>query len=393
VAPGGGTGINAAVYAKLGQRPDFVVDIVGQSRAPYDVYPECWEHGAPAPNLATFAEDVHRQQMAERSDCMVFGSRGGQVVLPTLWRLMGDQMPPSVCINGGCAMNLPQKVRWPVGAVTFLLLGGEDYFRGGATPEEYLAEAKRRVPPGNGTTAILYVSEMQHMPQAALLWSVLPIMLTAVRAWKSIGRAPLEELRQLLIALSGGGWNGKLLYTRAPGDWAPAVDFGPYQVARHVVSAADRLAEASTPTGARAAELTRKQELRELFRASGVSSQRGGGAPMASPGDRMHAVANAAMAQAVAAGASKRPMLPVAEAGGHDGGIVLGQLGGGGGQRRSPGGQTSPAMSVHEPTPVSRALGMGGPSRRISPGGGGAVTRYRADFPPELRSRVVIVQA
>mmetsp|Transcript_106842 Transcript_106842/g.309055 ORF Transcript_106842/g.309055 Transcript_106842/m.309055 type:complete len:458 (+) Transcript_106842:41-1414(+) len=388
VAPGGGTGINAAVYAKLGQRPDFVVDIVGQSRAPYDVYPECWEHGAPAPNLATFAEDVHRQQMAERSDCMVFGSRGGQVVLPTLWRLMGDQMPPSVCINGGCAMNLPQKVRWPVGAVTFLLLGGEDYFRGGATPEEYLAEAKRRVPPGNGTTAILYVSEMQHMPQAALLRSVLPTMLTAVRDWKASGRPPMEELRQLLIALSSDGWTGRLLYTKGPSDWAPAVDFGPFQVTQHVPTRSDWLAEASAPTCAQAVELTHQQELRELFRASVLSAQRGGAAPLVSASDRFHAAAQAAVARAAAAEAAKeaakssraRAMLPSAAIGARRSSIACGEIAGGG----SPGGgEMGRTRSLYDPTPVSRALGMG---RR-------ATVQYCPDFPPELRSRLVSMQA
>ncbi|CAE7821890.1 unnamed protein product [Symbiodinium sp. CCMP2592] len=39
VAPGAGTGINGAIYSELGRNPSFKVEVVGRSRAPYDVYP------------------------------------------------------------------------------------------------------------------------------------------------------------------------------------------------------------------------------------------------------------------------------------------------------------------------------------------------------------------
>lgn len=42
-------------------------------------------------------------------------------------------------INGGCAMKLPNVVKWPSAAVTFLLIGGQDYFRGETTVDECLA--------------------------------------------------------------------------------------------------------------------------------------------------------------------------------------------------------------------------------------------------------------
>ncbi|CAJ1375721.1 unnamed protein product [Effrenium voratum] len=79
VAPGGGTGINGAIYSELGRNPSFKVEVVGRSRAPYDVYPPCWPHGAPAPNLQTFAREVLETRVHERVKAMVFGSRGGQV--------------------------------------------------------------------------------------------------------------------------------------------------------------------------------------------------------------------------------------------------------------------------------------------------------------------------
>ena len=45
-----------------------------------------WPHGAAAPNLQTFAEEVLETRVHERVRCMVFGSRGGQVVLPQMWQ-------------------------------------------------------------------------------------------------------------------------------------------------------------------------------------------------------------------------------------------------------------------------------------------------------------------
>lgn len=71
-----------------------------------------------------------------REDCLLFGSRGGQVVLPHVWRSLGDKTPPAVVINGGCSMGLPKPAAWPRGAVTLLLMGGQDNFRGSMSPED-----------------------------------------------------------------------------------------------------------------------------------------------------------------------------------------------------------------------------------------------------------------
>merc|ERR1712151_1472424 len=79
VAPGGGTTFNAEAYKLLGRCAGFQLDIVGQSRAPYDRYPPSWREGAPAPNLETFSADILSQGIIEKSTCMIFGSRGGQV--------------------------------------------------------------------------------------------------------------------------------------------------------------------------------------------------------------------------------------------------------------------------------------------------------------------------
>mmetsp|Transcript_41370 Transcript_41370/g.89458 ORF Transcript_41370/g.89458 Transcript_41370/m.89458 type:complete len:601 (+) Transcript_41370:252-2054(+) len=291
VAPGGGTGINGQVYADLGQDSQFTVDVVGRSRAPYDCYPEYWPNGESAPNLHSFAEDIVRQGWVEKTDLFIMGSRGGQVVLPVLWHHKGDRIPPVICINGGCAMHLPKPFRWPDAAVTFLLLGGDDYFRGEATMEEYIMETQSQVPVGNGTTAILFVQEMQHMPQQALLRSILPIMLRTVLAWRDNNRrAPRDELRQLLSVLNHDGWSGRLLFTQSPGRWAPSVDFGPFHVAQHRSEVVQQNIQTSFEDFT---ELSRSEELKALFRAAGLQAQPSHGAPLGHVGDRFHAAVQA----------------------------------------------------------------------------------------------------
>jgi len=296
IAPGGGTGINGQVYANLGQDPAFVVDIVGRSRAPYDCYPEYWSNGGPAPNLATFADEVLRQGWGEKSDCFVFGSRGGQVVLPILWERLGDRMPPLVCINGGCAMGLPLPVRWPEAGVSFLLIGGQDYFRGQATVEQYIAETRGRVPKGNCTTAILFVAEMEHMPQAALLGAVLPMMLKAILRWKAhTTRPPREQFRHILEKLNTAGWSGRFMFTNGPGEWAPDIDFGPFHVQQHVNSRLDLEAlETPREPDAEPIQMSRKGELKELLRAAVRAAQPSHGVPLANPADKFVAAAQAA---------------------------------------------------------------------------------------------------
>lgn len=225
IAPGAGTHANGAVYASLGRSNSFSVEVVGQSRAPYDRYPESWPQGAPAPNLASFAMEVAARP--PRADCLLVGSRGGQVVLPKLWQVMGPDVPPAVVINGGCAMKLPDAVAWPETAVTFLLLGGRDHFRCNESPDQYLKNTRKRVPAANRTTAILYVEEMMHMPQAQLLSAILRPMLRACLAWQADKQhAPLRELNALLTELKvSGDWSGRLVFTSAKGSWAE-VAFG-----------------------------------------------------------------------------------------------------------------------------------------------------------------------
>lgn len=218
VAPGGGTGINSSVYSALERENGISVKVLGQSRAPYDRYPAAWGNdGAPAPNLETFALDLAAQKCFDQTDCLIVGSRGGQVVLPILWKAKVD-VPPTIVMNGGCAMPLPIAVPWPESAVTFLLIGGNDYFRGQTPLSEYLQETQRRVPSANSSTAILLVNEMSHMPQAQVLTSILSTIIGALKAWKSSGEAPWDDFKTLLAILRQGRWTGAFSVKAAPGD-------------------------------------------------------------------------------------------------------------------------------------------------------------------------------
>jgi hypothetical protein len=221
VAPGGGTSSasNGAVYSELARTSRLRVEVMGRARAEYDRYPEKFDGGQPAPNLESFAEGMLAQGVVEKSDCLVLGSRGGQVVLPHLWKNAGAATPPAVVINGGCAMNLPEPPCWPDEAVTFLLIGGHDYFRRQFNPEEYVADVKARVPARNSTTAVLFVDEMEHMPQPALLHAVLHPAIAGVMLWQGSRKAPLDDFQLILASLTAGGFSGVLAYTKRKGDW------------------------------------------------------------------------------------------------------------------------------------------------------------------------------
>lgn len=117
-------------------------------------------------------------------------------------------------------MKLPSDVVWPDDAVTFLLIGGQDFFRGTLSPEQYLIDIKSRVPTSNGTTGILYVREMQHMPQASLLQFTLPLMLKVLQFWGDGRKDSIDNVLQaLLAALASAGWSGELHFTRDPNVW------------------------------------------------------------------------------------------------------------------------------------------------------------------------------
>eukprot|EP00438_Fugacium_kawagutii_P023040 Skav233273 [mRNA] locus=scaffold3673:17109:18308:- [translate_table: standard] len=225
IAPGACTNpyTNGAIYSELGGNPSYKVEIVGQSGEEYDHYPPCWKNGKEAPNLQTFADAILATRVHERVHCMVFGSRGGQVVLPQMWQAQAQgsvqSVPPVVVINGGCAMQLPQRTIWPDKQVLLALIGGKDFFRGHLSFREYITETRSHVPAANKTTAILFVQEMDHRPQQRLFRGLLGLMLETIAAWKEQPKVPFELFRKILSFLRRDGWSGVLLYTTAPNTW------------------------------------------------------------------------------------------------------------------------------------------------------------------------------
>lgn len=118
-------------------------------------------------------------------------------------------------------MQLPEAPCWPDEAVAFLLIGGRDNFRGKFSPEGYVADVKARVPARNNTTALLFVNEMEHMPQSALLHAVLQPAIGGLLLWQESHKAPLDDFQLILIA---AGFSGVLAYKRE-GGWQD-VPFG-----------------------------------------------------------------------------------------------------------------------------------------------------------------------
>jgi len=232
IAPGGGTGINKAVYTNLQTHAGFHVDIKGKSRAPYDKYPPGWPTGGPPPNLETFAQELLQEGAVEKAQCFVFGSRGGQVVLPAFWEAKSGAVPPAVVINGGIARDdLIKKCQWPDSAVTFLLIGGKDNFRQNKSLEDYLNMTLRHVPRRNMTTAVLYLDEMTHMPQLEMLDAILVHMLGAVVSWKPQSPTDLpqktkDKFETIVKELSKRNWTGRLLHKMTEDTWN-VVHFGP----------------------------------------------------------------------------------------------------------------------------------------------------------------------
>ncbi|CAJ1428914.1 unnamed protein product [Effrenium voratum] len=158
-------------------------------------------------------------------------------------------------------MNLPgPKIAWPNQAVNILLLGGQDFFKGQKSSSEYLASTKKCIPV-NTRTAIIYVRQMQHVPQKALLQMVLRPLVLAAAAWQFSKINPEEQLRAVTNQLEMMNWSGALLVLTA-GAWKEST-FG-------VLDGSPRK-KVKTEAGAKidnAVEVTRTAELRALLRAA-----------------------------------------------------------------------------------------------------------------------------
>jgi len=331
IGPGAGMNANQSVYHKLDHDARFRMHVLGQRGETYDRYPDYWDNGSPPPNLESFAYDILGQGVLEQADCILAGSRGGQVVLPCIWRTLGDKAPPAVVINGGCAMTIPgPPVQWPLRAVTILILGGADYFRGRLNGKDYVASTSNRVPQGNSSTAILYIREMDHMPQSSLMQIILQPLLLAAIYWKSSGRPPVYELHNILKDLEIGQWSGSLSYLEAQGKWKE-ISFGgiepdqsPTNKAKLRRSATSQMQSLADQELARANELERlvaeKEEELRLLRGQLADSKEKArrlseaarreemsSTPTPSPGEERPVVGQSVSSQIIGSIATRRP--------------------------------------------------------------------------------------
>lgn len=85
--------------------------------------------------------------------------------------------------------------------------------------KEYIASTKACVPKESFSTAILYVREMEHMPQTSLLRLLLKPLLLAAIYWRASGRAPAFEFAALARELEAAGWSGSISHLQVPGSW------------------------------------------------------------------------------------------------------------------------------------------------------------------------------
>eukprot|EP00435_Cladocopium_sp_Y103_P015550 s4352_g3.t2 len=217
VGPGAGVGSIGSVYLELDNHPELQVEMVGRKGMPYDCYPDSWQSGRPAPNLQSFGEDVVRIGVHNRVDCFLFGSRGGQVVLPILWHALRNATPPSVVVNGGCAMRLPgPPICWPERAVTVMLLGGQDFFRAGISRDEYLQRTFENVPDSNATTAFFFAARLHSGKgrQDEVARAALRHLIFAALAWspEAPQRIPLSHFDNAAEALLKEGFAGFMCF-------------------------------------------------------------------------------------------------------------------------------------------------------------------------------------
>jgi len=107
-----------------------------------------------------------------------------------------------------------------------MLLGGQDFFRGNLSAEEYMMRTCQCVGPSNTTTAFFYVPEMKHMPQDAVIQATLGCLVEAALDWSKGGlTAVMKHLGEAQEALIRIGFGGVLRFT-TPSGWQEQ-RFGP----------------------------------------------------------------------------------------------------------------------------------------------------------------------
>ena len=126
-----------SVYPNDGQ---FYTVFNRKPKDEYDHYPLWWTGKYHKKTHAHVAKDlmIPALNRLKKPTVLLFGSRGGQITLPTLWRF--NVNIPSVVLNGGCVQvvkNHPNKFQYPSQLKMVLVIFGEDFFRGQRSSQEY----------------------------------------------------------------------------------------------------------------------------------------------------------------------------------------------------------------------------------------------------------------
>lgn len=178
----------------------------GRSQAWYDRH-LAWEEGQPVQAFA-----VWRSEGA--FDCLVCGSRAGQVTLPALW-LLGCCLP-AVVVNSGCAR--PEIAwAWPEGVPVVLVAGGRDFFAGDFRGDRdgHIGSLWEAVPEAaRALTAIYYVPHMGHSPSNALLEELLPTLVRYAVSMLSPEAKPTTGIERNCWLVTSGCPEGECLPPR-----------------------------------------------------------------------------------------------------------------------------------------------------------------------------------
>jgi hypothetical protein len=154
----------------------------------YDRYPSLWKKGTDDINLVSMVTDTEMINPITQNielgielciknelekgpiDCIVCGSRGGQVVLPTLWKLGIDI--PCVITNAGC-IDSPCFHAYPISRVVFSTFG-KDYFHT-KNPQISINALQKCAK----SSILVHSYFEQHLPNDEYYKNILPLMIEA----------------------------------------------------------------------------------------------------------------------------------------------------------------------------------------------------------------------
>ena len=152
----------------------------------YDNYPVIWNSKNNPFTLVDIVPDLILPKITSgiEPDVILCGSRGGQIILPTLWQYGYNY--PAVVINGDIVNYYKKtKQKFPDNLKLVLLVGGKDYFKNYDT---IISQA-----PWQPGIFIVRDPVMSHMPNYNRLNKMLPAMIQTARTGNGISLFQLKR--------------------------------------------------------------------------------------------------------------------------------------------------------------------------------------------------------